>query len=144
MTLDGGRPGCAALGEQPREVGAVHPVHRDDVLVAVEEVLAHDGQSGVGAEPEEDARLAQKLVPAAVADNRTDLERDDPVVLCVEGFDDASLAAGADRLEDVVAPAQLLRHSAGRMSVRLTAPVCIALFASRTRLRSSPARSNLS
>ena len=41
-----GEPRAAAVAEQRRQVGAIDPVHRDDVVVAVEEVLAHERQRG--------------------------------------------------------------------------------------------------
>ena len=51
----------------------------------------------------QDARLAQQLVPQPVVAHCADLQRDESVVLAVEGLDDAALAARAERLDHVIA-----------------------------------------
>ena len=51
----------------------------------------------------QNARLVQELVPQPVVAHCADLQRDEPVVLAVEGFDHASLAARAERLEHLIA-----------------------------------------
>src|SRR5215217_4503062 len=51
----------------------------------------------------QNARLAQELVPQPVVAHCADLQRDESVVLAVEGLDDASLAARTERLHYLIA-----------------------------------------
>ena len=51
----------------------------------------------------QDARLVQELVPQPVVAHRADLQRDESVVLAVEGLDHASLAARAERPQHLIA-----------------------------------------
>ena len=95
--------GPAALAHQPRKVGALHPVHGHDVPVAVEEVLANQRQRRMRGNRKQDAGLVQELVAQAVVAHLADLQRDDAVVLEVQGLDDLSLAAGADRAQHLIA-----------------------------------------
>ena len=99
----GGKPGPAALGQQGRQVGALDPVHRHDVVVAVEEVLAHERERGMRREREQHAGLGEQRLARRVVADPADLQRDQPVVAAVERLDDGRLAAGADRAEDLVA-----------------------------------------
>ena len=55
-------PGAPALGQQRGQVGAVGPVHGDDVAVALEEVLAHERERGVRGQREQHARLGEQLL----------------------------------------------------------------------------------
>ena len=52
---------------------------------------------------EQDAGLVQELVAQAVVAHLADLQRDDSVVLEVQGLDHMSLAAGAERAQHLVA-----------------------------------------
>ena len=110
-------PGAPAVGQQRRQVGAVDPVHRDDVVVAVEEVLAHERQRRVRREGEQHARLAEQLLARRRVAHRADLQRDEAAVLAVERLDDLRLAAGAERLEHLVAVLEQGQH--GRACRRL-------------------------
>jgi hypothetical protein len=38
----GCQPGCSLFGQQPPQIGPLDPVHHDDVLVVMEEVVAHE------------------------------------------------------------------------------------------------------
>ena len=76
--------GPAPLAQQPREVGAVHPVHGHDVPVAVEEVLADQRERRMGRNRKQDPRLVQQLLPQALVADLANLQRDDSVVLAVE------------------------------------------------------------
>ena len=63
----GRQAGRAPLGQDPREVGAVDPVHRDDVLVLHEEVLTDSGRAGCGCEAEQQAGLTEQLLARLLA-----------------------------------------------------------------------------
>jgi hypothetical protein len=102
--------GVAAAAQQARKIGPVHPVHGDDVLVVVEEVLPHKRKRGVRREAEQDPCLSQQVLPIGRAAHQEDLERDEPVVLMVESPDDAPLAARSQLLQELVAFAQKLSH----------------------------------
>ena len=95
--------GSAPLAQQPRKVGAVHPVHRHDVPVAVEEVLSHQRQRRMGGNRKQDARLVEQLVAQPLVAHLADLQRDDSVVLAVERLDHVPLAARAERPQHLVA-----------------------------------------
>ena len=107
-------PGAPAVAQQRRQVGAVDPVHRDDVVVAVEEVLAHQRQGRVRRQRQQHARLAEQLLARRVVADRADLQRDEPAVLAVERLDDPRLAAGAQRREHLVALLEERQHGAAR------------------------------
>ena len=52
---------------------------------------------------EQNARLVEELVAQAVVAHLADLQRDESVVLAVERLDHASLAAGAERPQHLIA-----------------------------------------
>ena len=93
----------APLAQQPRKVGALHPVHGHDVSIAVEEVLADQRQRRMRGNRKQDAGLVQELVAQAVVADLADLQRDNPVVLPVQGLDHLPLAADAERAPHLVA-----------------------------------------
>ena len=95
--------GPAPLAEQPRKVGALHPVHGHDVPIAIEEVLSNHWQRGMRGNREQDAGLVQELIAQAVVAQLADLQCDESVVLEVQGLDHMSLAAGAERAQHLIA-----------------------------------------
>ena len=93
----------APLAQQPRKVGALHPVHGHDVAVAVEEVLSNQRQRRMRGNREQDAGLVQELVAQPVVAHLADLQRDESVVLAVERLDHVPLAARTERSQHLIA-----------------------------------------
>ena len=93
----------APIAQQRGEVGAVHPVHGHDVPVAVEEVLSHQRKRRMRRNRKQDACLVEELVAQPLVAHLADLQRDESVVLAVQGLDDVSLAARAERPQHLVA-----------------------------------------
>ena len=109
----GGRQARApAIAEQRGQVDAVDPVHRHDVAVGLEEVLAHEREGRVWRDGEQDARLAKQLLARVPIADLADLQRDEAIVLAVERLDHARLAARPERLEKLVAVLEKLSHLA--------------------------------
>jgi hypothetical protein len=67
-----GQAGSARLPEQLCQVGAVDPVHHDDVLIPVEEVLAHEWQRLVRRQPEQDPCFSEEVIAPPVRTGRSD------------------------------------------------------------------------
>ena len=109
----------AAIAEQLRQVGPVDPVHRDHVAVAVEEVLADQRQGRVRRNPEQDARLAEKLLARAGVASGSNLQGDKTLVLVVQRLDYTRLAADPERLEELVAIPEQRGHRAHRVHTNL-------------------------
>ena len=107
----GCQAGAAALAQQRLEIGALHPVHRDHVAVALEEVLADERQPRVRWNGEQDARLREQVLAGLAVIDGADLQRDVAAVLAVERLHDTSLAADAERLEQLVALADQLHRA---------------------------------
>lgn len=110
---------AAAFPHQRLEVGAVDPVHRQDIAVAVEEVLAHQRKTVVRRYGEQGAGLAEQLLPERPVAHRADLQRDETVVLVVEGLDDPPLTPRAQRLEKLVALTDQVRGHGGFPTMRM-------------------------
>jgi hypothetical protein len=103
--------GAPTVAHQLRQVRAVDPVHRHDVVVAVEEVLAHERERRVRRQRQQDARLAEQGVTRRLVVRRAYLERHKAVVLAVERLDDLRLAAGAQRREHFVSVPDERQHA---------------------------------
>ncbi len=104
------KSGLPASAQQPREVDAVDPVHGDDVVVGIEEVLAHEGKRGMRRKLEQNPCLSQQVLPIRRVAYGAELERDEPIVLVVEGLEDPPLAACSQRFQELVALPQKLSH----------------------------------
>ena len=103
-------PRAPVLGEQRRQVGALDPVHRNDVVVAVEEVLAHQRQRRMRRQRQQHARLAEQVLARGLIAYRADLQRHEAAVLAVERLDDLCLTAGPHRREHLVAVLEERQH----------------------------------
>ena len=114
------KSGLPASAQQPREVGAVDPVHGDDVVVGIEEVLAHEGKRGMRRELEQNPCLSQQVLPIRRVAHGAELERDEPIVLVVEGLEDPPLAARSQRFQELVALAAEAQSSHPRHAMRLS------------------------
>ena len=88
--------------EQSREIRAFHPVHRDDVPIVFEEVLSHEREVLVRRNAQQDPSLCEEILSISAGPDGPDLERDESVVLVVERFHDATFAALAYDLEQLV------------------------------------------
>ena len=91
--------------KKPTEVGAVHPVHGDHVLVAVEEVFP--GEARVALSPEAAKKFASagvKLLLERGAGLAAIFQDDDYAAVGVELTDRASILARADVLMTVRPP----------------------------------------
>ena len=99
----------ASLGsEHGLEVRAVDPVHRDDVPVVDEEVLAHERQSRMRRQREQHPRLGEKPTSRCVVSRGPELQRDLAPVEVVEGPDHLRLPAPPGHLEALVPLAEEL------------------------------------
>jgi len=90
-----GESGSALGPQQSREVGAIDPIHHDDVLVVVEEVLSDERQRRMRRQPEQDPGLAEKIIAAPIRSDRSDLQSHRASVLVIERLHHPRLAAGA-------------------------------------------------
>jgi hypothetical protein len=81
----------------------------------VEEVVAHERQTGVRLQSEENARLPEKVLSTRSGRRGSDLQGHEPGVLTVESTEHAPLASRTDHLERLVAVAEELRHFGVRM-----------------------------
>ncbi len=105
---DGIETGASLRSEHGLEIRAVDPVHRDDVPVVDEEVLAHEWQSRMRRQREEHPRLGEKPTSRCVVFRRSDLQCDVAPVEVVEGPDHLRLAARSGDLEALVPVAEEL------------------------------------
>jgi len=96
------------------QIGALDPIHGDDIRVAVEEVLAHQRQMGMGRDGEQDAGFGQQGVAVVLRGDGPDLQRHDPLVLGVEGLEHLPLTALTDDFDRLVPVPQQLRHQIPR------------------------------
>ena len=103
-------PGSTAIAQQRGQVDAIDPVHRDDVVVAVEEVVAHEGQRRVRCDREQHARLGEQGLSRTSVMDRSDLQGDEPAVLAVQRLDHPRRTADTEGLEELVAILEELCH----------------------------------
>ena len=112
--------GVAVDAEQRLQIGAVDPVHRDDVAIVDEEVLTHEREPRMRREREEEPRLREEMRARRVVRHRPDLQCDLPAVEVIERPDHLALSTSPDDFERLVPLAQELglhaisRWSAGR------------------------------
>src|SRR5439155_11263494 len=90
------------------------PVHGDDVLIAVEEVVAHERNVRMGRDGEEHARFSEQHLPVDPGTGGADLEGDGASVLMVKRLDDTALASVSDHLDQLVPFPQELSHRVPR------------------------------
>ena len=95
-----GQPRVTALGDESGQWGAVDPVHDEHIRVVVEEeVVAHARQRGMRRYPEERFALLQQSLPRDIWSQVTDLERDDAIVLAIDGANYLGRALATENLE---------------------------------------------
>ena len=91
--LGGGEPGTALAVDEVLQVGPVDPVEDECVALAVDEVVAHHGQRGVGAHAHEHARLGSKLGEVVAGPEGVHLEGDHALEVAVDGLEHGLRAA---------------------------------------------------
>ena len=98
-----GKTWAAPVLQQSGEVVAVDPIHSHHVVIAVEEVLTHQRERRMRRDGQQDARLVEQIVPLLSISDRPDLQRDQTTMLAVECLHDPGLAAGTQRVQNLVA-----------------------------------------
>jgi hypothetical protein len=76
------------------------------MTIAVEEVVAHDGEPGVRRDAEEMLGLLEQPVPVRVRSDGSDPDPDGPLVVTVKGAHDRAVAVRGEDLDGDVPPTQ--------------------------------------
>jgi hypothetical protein len=102
--------------EEALQVDALDPVHDDDVVVTLEEVVPHQRQARVRVEGEQCTGRPDELVPGASLGGRSNLQGHLAVVLMIQGPHHPAFATLADHLQGLVSATEHLCH-AGHLEV---------------------------
>jgi hypothetical protein len=101
--------GTPPLSDELGEIGSVDPIHHEDVVVALEEVLPDQRQRRMRLQPEQGSALPQKVTAVAVVANRSQLERHHAREAVIQRLDHSRRADAAHGFQQLV-PTLEQRH----------------------------------